>query len=94
MPEEPGLFDALVAGKEPQRRQRTAAYGSCPNCSNEKVGLVHSTDAQHLIWRDHYLITFNGTHLQCRSGAQHLCAAPAMDVTGYTTPFCPHERRT
>lgn len=89
-----GLFDNLAQHQgEPVRRQPTAAYGSCPNCSNEKVGLVRSPDGHHLIWKDHNLTTFRGTKLQCRAVGQHLCAAPAQDVIGYDTPHCPHEKR-
>lgn len=94
MPEDQGLFDNLPTGKgEPQRRQRNAAYGSCPNCTADKIGLVRSTDGSHFVWRDHNLVTFHGTRLQCRAVAQYLCAAPAQDVIGYDTPHCPHERR-
>jgi hypothetical protein len=89
---EPGLFDSLPRrrGNESKQRERIAAYGSCPTCINEKVGLVRSPDGTHFVWRDHNLITHAGTRLQCQSVAQRLCDAPAVPVIGYDTPRCPH----
>ena len=88
------IFDGLegVGGRQPVVRERTSAYGACPRCSAEKVGLVRTPDGAHLVWKVHYLTTHAGTSLPCQVGAQYLCDLPARHIVGYDTPHCSHER--
>ena len=92
MSEQPSIFDGLegVGAREPVRRERTLAYGACPRCSAEKIGLVRSPDGVHLVWRVHNLTTHAGTSLPCQSSAQRLCDAPARHIVGYDIPYCLH----
>ena len=73
------------------KRERPVAKGACPECSNENVGLVRTSDAVHLVWQMHDLITHAGTHLPCASGGQCVCDHPARQIEGYVTPHCLHE---
>lgn len=71
---------------------RTAAFGACPGCTGNKVGLVRM--GLHLLWKGHNKVTWSGTRLQCRVVGQRLCEQPARDVTSLTgtpTPTCSHE---
>lgn len=90
----PSMFDGLegVGGREKPQRERSLAYGACPMCLAEKVGLVRSPDGAHLVWRMHNLTTFVGTKLPCSSTGQHLCQAPARHLIGHPIPRCSHER--
>ena len=69
--------------------RRASTYAGCPQCTNDKVGLV--IQAGHLAWKDHYVTTWGGASRQCTAGGQHLCDLPARDVrflTGLQTPTC------
>jgi hypothetical protein len=90
----PSIFDGLegVGAREPVRRERTLAYGACPHCSAEKVGLVRSPDSRHLVWRAHNLTTWARTSLPCQATAQRLCDAPARHIVGYDVPYCSHTK--
>lgn len=93
MSEQPSIFDNLQSGgREKVRSPKSVARGACPKCSNEKVGLLRSPDGQHLIWRQHNLVTHGGLRIPCWSTALHLCELPARDIPGLDTPVCPHPR--
>lgn len=91
---QPGLFDGLedVGRREPVKRERSWAFGACPYCSGERVGLVRSPDGKHFVWRMHNLTTHAGTVLPCRAVAQRVCVCPARFIVGFQPPRCPHER--
>jgi len=89
------IFDGLEGPtrREPVRRQRSLAWGACPRCSAEKVGLIRTPDYRHFIWRDHNLRTHAGTSLPCRASGTYLCDQPARVIVGYDHPVCPHDER-
>lgn len=75
---------------EDEGKRRSAAFGACPLCSKNKLGLVRQ--GVHLVWRDHTYQTHGGLSLQCSSTGQYLCEVPGRDVSdinGEQPPTCP-----
>lgn len=89
------IFDGLenVGRRQKVKPERTFAYGACPRCSAEKVGLVRTSNGAHLVWKVHYLTTHAGTSLLCQVSGQLLCDLPARHIIGYDVPYCSHEGR-
>jgi hypothetical protein len=87
------IFDGLEneGRQEKPKRERSLAFGACPHCSAEKVGLVRSPDGVHLVWKVHDFITHAGTRWPCSASGQRVCDHPARHIIGYDAPHCPHE---
>lgn len=89
-----GLAGPVGRGYEERAQPlKSVAWGGCPGCLNNKVGLAQVTG--HLSWKDHNRTTWGGASMQCSVTGQHLCDYPARDVeslTGVSTPHCPHEK--
>lgn len=102
MPDDEDLFAGLegVAARPPTYvhktpEQRPVGHAGCPQCTNEKVGLVRQ--GPHLAYKNHWVSTWGGTSRQCTAGGQRLCDLPARDVrslTGSPTPICICKRGT
>lgn len=77
--------------ESPKRRPpKPAAHGNCPNCSTTAVRLLLSH--HHLVWSDHYYVTWGGTTRPCLSSGVYLCEAPEPANAPYgAAPIeCPH----
>jgi hypothetical protein len=74
---------------EREKPQRSVAHASCPQCLNDKVGVVRQ--GNHLVYKDHWVATWSGSSRQCIAGGQRLCDLPPRDTyahTGTPTPIC------
>lgn len=94
----PDIFAGLEQrGRRPRverERQTSVAFGACPGCSHNRIGLVGQ--GAHLAWRDHNLQTHGGISMQCSAVGQRLCDLPARDVydlTGQEPPACTCTKR-
>lgn len=91
----PEVFAGLETKPKGRRRDedppaRSVAFGACPGCSANKVGLVWQ--GGHHAWRDHTYRTHGDIPIQCSAVGQRVCDFPGRDVwslTGLPTPACP-----
>jgi hypothetical protein len=77
------MFDEPDHTPTPRRQAmpRSVAFGSCPNCTAQRVGLVRGP--VHLVWRTHTYRTYSGATIPCRASGVPVCAhPPARDYLG------------
>lgn len=87
--------ETLPMFDEPERVQRkrsrgpkSVAFGSCPCCSAQRVGLVRQSTC--VVWREHTYRTYSGAALTCRASGVALHVAPAAHAFDDSeTPHCP-----
>lgn len=87
--------DEMRQTKEPTKKPRSVAAGRCPECSNMRLGVVRQ--GQHLVWRQHYYITWSGAQVVCRASGVATCVAPERVSEHYRNEtvalLCPHTRK-
>lgn len=78
----PEMFDVPRGGgpkrTETRQQRRSVAWGNCPGCSNNHVGLIEQSG--HLVWREHHITTWGGARWACRTSGVRACEAGSTDV--------------
>lgn len=83
---------AQGGGDEVRRKRydRSVAFGGCPDCTSDRVGLVRS--GTHLVYREHYRATFGAARILCRATGSTICDNPPRGTEGQAAT-CTHWKR-
>lgn len=87
------LFDEppRIVKQKPATAPRSIAWGNCPCCAHQRVGLIRV--GPHLTWRQHDVTTWGGVRVPCRASGVAVCNAAEQQpyVQGSQAAACPHE---
>jgi hypothetical protein len=85
--------DDMRSGKRRQKSVKSVAWGNCPGCLADKMGLV--LVGRHLVWRQHTYRTWSGAAVECTSSGVSVCVAPEKTPTHAAVAVtCPHPAAT
>jgi hypothetical protein len=86
-------LEPMKRERQAPQKVRTIASGRCPECHNGRLGVVRQ--GEHLMWRQHYYITYSGARLICQASGVATCVAPerkTRDFPQHVALLCPHTK--